>query len=161
MIGDIRPLRDQPTPVSVIVCGLVCALAATVQVGFLNRLPILGAGAELVLAVVCLIGWRRGTLCAAVGGVVGGFILDALCTDGISLSPLLFLAAGVYMSMIVRRFFDHPITYALSLLPPALIVALERAIRAGELKVFFGVWIGVYLASVVIYLPRVLRKRRR
>lgn len=161
MIGEIRSLRDQPTPVSVVICGLIGWLSAMVQVGFLNRLPILGAGGELVLAVACLIGWRRGPLCAAVSGVVGGFVLDALCGTGLSLSPLLFFAAGICMSMLIRRFFDHPLTYAVSLLPPAVAVGIERAIRAGRLKVFFGVLIGVYLASAVIYLPRFLRRRRR
>ena len=161
MIGEIRSLRDQPTPLSVVVCGLLCALAAMIQVGFLNQLPILGAGAELVLAVVCLIGWRRGTLCAAVGGVVGGYVLDSLCTTGLSLSPFLMLIGGVFMSMIVRRLLDHPLTYALSLLPPMIVVGLERAIRAGRVKVFFGVWIGVYLMSAVVYLPRCLRRRSR
>ena len=52
MIDEIRSMRDRPTPFWVIVCGLLGWLAAMVQVGFLNKLPILGAGAELVLAVV-------------------------------------------------------------------------------------------------------------
>lgn len=161
MIDDIRPLRDRPTPVMVLICGLIGWLAAMIQLGFFHRLPLLGAGAEIVLAVVCLIGWRRGTLCAAVSGLVGGFMLDAMSTVGISLSPILFLAAGVYMSMIVRRFFDHPLTYFVSLLPPVIVVGIVRAVYAGKVKVFFGVVIGVYLAAAVLYLPRVLRKRRR
>ena len=161
MIDDIRPLRDRPTPVMVLVCGLIGWLAAMVQIGFFNRLPLLEAGAEIVLAVVCLIGWRRGTLCAAVSGLVGGFVLDAMSTVGISLSPVLFLVAGIYMSMIVRRFFDHPLTYFVSFLPPVIVVGIVRAIYAGRVKAFFGVLIGAYLAAAVMYLPRVLRRRRR
>lgn len=155
--GKIQSVRERPTTMSVVLCALLCWLLAMVQVGFFNRLPIFGATIELVLAAVCYIGWRRGALTGAVAGTVGGFILDALTATGVSLLPIIFAVAGIYMAMAAERLFDHPFTYGLTLLPVYALMGGYRALWCGQFMRVFAVMAGGYLVSLVIYVPSAIR----
>lgn len=169
MIGDIRPVRERPSPLSVILLCLLVWICAMFQVGFLHRLPLFGAPMELTLAVVCMIGWRRGALTGAIVGTVGGYVLDSLAGTGVSLCPLLFLAAGVLMGLLAERLFDRPITYLLSLFPVCISFFLYRAIASeavgfgGKVLYALAVLFGAVLAGIIIELPVAVRyyKRRK
>ncbi len=169
MIGNIRPVRERPSPLSVVLLCLLTWLCAMLQIGFLNRLPLFGAPIELTLVAVCMIGWKKGALTGAVTGLVGGYVLDSLSGTGLSLGPLLLLAAGVMMGYLAERLFDRPITYLLSLLPVGILFSLYRAI-AGEAAGFGGraahfgaVLLGVVIAGILIELPHMVRyyKKRK
>ena len=161
--GDIRSVRERPTPLSVILHALLIWVVAMVQVGFFNRLPLFGATVEIVLCGVAYVGWRKGALTGAVTGVLGGFMLDALGTQGLSLSPVILMAVGVYAAFVAERLFDHPITYLLAMLPVNLGVAVWRAVQVGSWKHAFAVLAASYLATLFVYLPTIVRrfKKRR
>lgn len=161
--GDIRSVRERPTPLSVILHALLIWVVAMVQLGFFNRVPLFGATVEVVLCGVFYVGWRRGALTGAVTGVVGGFVLDALGTSGISLLPLVMMVVGIYAAFIAERLFDHPLTYLLSLLPVHIVFAAWRAVSLGSFPHAFAVLGGAYIASFAIYLPSLVRrfKKRR
>lgn len=169
MIAEIRPVRERPSPLSVVLLSLLAWLCAMLQVGFFNRLPLLGFPIELTLVAVCMIGWRRGSLTGAVAGIVGGYVLDSLSATGLSLCPLLLLAAGVVMGLLAERLFDHPVTYLLSLLPIGIVFSLYRALTsesvgfAGKARCFGVVLLGIVLAAIVLELPRAVRyyKKRK
>ena len=155
--GDIRSVRERPTVLSVVLCALLCWLLTTLQIGFFNRLPIFGATVEVVFAAVLYVGWRRGALTGAVAGLVGGFMLDALGSGGLSVLPLLYLVAAVYMALAAERLFDHPLTYLLALLPPFAVLGGYRALSVGRFSHVLAVMLGAYLVSVLIYLPSAIR----
>ena len=159
--GEIHSVRERPTALSVILHALLMWLLCMIQVGFFNRIPLFGATVELVLAGVCYIGWRRGALTGAVAGVVGGFMLDALSTAGLSLSPLIFMAAGIYMAVSAEHLFDRPLTYLLALLPVHVLIGIWRAVVVGSFTHFFAVLLAAYVASIAAYLPSVVRFFRK
>ena len=159
--GDIRSVRERPTPLSVIVHALLIWVVAMVQVGFFNRLPLFGATIEVVLCGVAYVGWRRGALTGALTGVVGGFMLDALGEAGLSLSPLVFMVVGIYAAFVAERLFDHPLTYLLALSPVHLAVAVWRAVEVGSWVHALAVLAGAYLASIATYAPTILRKIKK
>lgn len=169
MIGDIRPVRERPAPLSVLLLCLLVWLCAMFQIGFLNRLPLLGSPIELTLVVVCMIGWRKGALLGAVTGMVGGYLLDSLSSTGISLCPLLLLAAGVLMGMLAERLFHHSVTYLIALLPVGVAFSLFRALMSeaatfgGKARVFGATLLGIVLAAVLLELPALVRyyKKRK
>ena len=155
--GDIRSVRERPTVPSVIVCALICWLAASVQVGFFHALPVCGAVVELTFALVCYIGWRRGALTGAVAGVVGGFVLDALTTVGLSVLPVLFMLGGIYMALAAEHLFDRPLTHLLALLPAYAVLGGYRAMVVGRFSHLFAVLLAGYIASVILYIPSAIR----
>jgi hypothetical protein len=139
------------------------------QVGFLHRLPLFGAPMELTLIAVCMIGWKKGALTGAIVGTVGGYVLDSLSSTGISLCPLLFLAAGVLMGLLAERLFDRPVTYLLALLPVCIMFSIYRAFTseavgfADKALYALAVLFGAVLAGIVVELPAAIRyyKRRK
>ncbi len=169
MIGDIRPVRERPAPLSVILLCLLVWLCAMFQIGFLNRLPLLGAPIELTPVVVCMIGWRKGALTGAIAGTVGGYVLDSLSVTGVSLCPLLLLAAGVLMGILADRLFRHSITYLISILPVGIVFALYRAIVSeaagfgGKARTFGAMLLGILVAATLLELPALIRyyKKRK
>ena len=161
MIGEIRSIREKPSVQTVVLCAVLCWLVAMLQVGFLNRLPLLGATVELLFAVVCLIGWKKGGVTGAVAGTVGGFTLDALTSVGISFSPLLFALAGIFMGYMARRLFDHALTYLLSVLPALICLCALRALAVSRFTHAFAVLLGGVIASALLYLPSAVRHVRQ
>lgn len=169
MIGDIRPVRERPAPLSVILLCLLVWLCATFQIGFLNRLPLLGTPIELTLVAVCMIGWRKGALTGAITGLFGGYVLDSLSNTGVCLCPLLLLAAGALMGILAERLFRHSITYLISLLPVGVAFALYRALIGeaaafgGKARTFGATLLGILLAAIILELPALIRycKKRK
>ena len=161
MIPEIRSVRERPNPWTVVLFSVICWLVAMLQVGCLNRMPLFGATIELLFASVCLIGWKKGAVTGAVTGIVGGFTLDALSAVSISLSPLLFALAGIWMGRIARRLFDHPLTYLLSVLPAFVCLSGLRAVTAARFSHLFAVLLGGMLASAALYLPAAVRWIKR
>ena len=167
MIGDIRPVRERPAPLSVLLLCLLVWLCAMFQIGFLNRLPLLGSPIELTPVVVCMIGWRKGALLGAVTGMVGGYLLDSLSSTGISLCPLLLLAAGVLMGMLAERLFQHSVTYLIALLPVGVAFSLFRALMSeaatfgGKARTFGAALLGILLAAVLLELPALIKQYKK
>ena len=170
MIGDIRPVRERPAPLSVILLCLLTWLCAMFQIGFLNHLPLLGAPIELTMVVVCMIGWRKGALTGAITGLFGGYVLDSLSVTGVSLCPLLLLAAGVAMGLLADRLFRHSLTYLIALLPVGVAFALYRALFSSEAATLGGkaralgaTLLGIVIAAILLELPALIRyyKKRK
>ena len=159
--GDIRSVRERPTPLSVILHAFLIWVIAMIQVGFFNRIPFFGATVELVLCGVAYIGWRRGALTGAVIGVIGGYMLDALGSTGISVAPLVFMLVGIYAAVCAEHLFDHPLTYLLALLPVHLGISVWRAVAYGSFLHVFAVLGGAYIASLAVYIPTIVRRVRR
>ena len=93
--------------------------------------------------------------------VVGGFMLDALSTTGISISPVIFMVAGIGLAYLSEHLFDGPVTYLLALLPAHIALAVLRAVQFGSFVHAFAVLLVVYIASVAAYIPTMVRSFRK
>ena len=126
-----------------------------------SRCPIFGATVELTLALVLLLGWKKGPVAGAVFGMIGGFLLDALVGVGISVLPLLFLVCGVYAAFAARRLFDHSLTYLLMTVPAYVVVGAWRAICEKSFAHLFAVVLAGIIGSLIVYIPAAVRYFRR
>lgn len=83
MIGPVRTI------------GLV-VLAAVVQVASIGGAKVLGATPDLLLVVVILIAWSRGSLAGSASGFVGGLLVDVTTLDHLGISALVLTLAGYW-----------------------------------------------------------------
>lgn len=84
-----------------IIFSLLLILCALLQVSFIKVSGIVPA---VVLSLVCAIGFVCGELLGGVCGIIGGTVLDIIGSEGISLSPLLFMLAGFFCGYLLRYF---------------------------------------------------------
>lgn len=157
-IKDDRKLAREPlTPLKWALYLLLLWLFCIIQASFLSYVPIFGATVEMTLALVLLLGWKRGPIAGAVFGMIGGFLLDALTGVGISVLPLLFLVCGVYAAFAARRLFDHPLTYVLMTIPAHLLLGAWRALGEKSIVHLFAVLLAGLIGSVIVYIPAAVR----
>lgn len=161
-IRDDRKLAREPlTPLKWALYLLLLWLFCIIQASFLSYVPIFGATVELTLALVLLLGWKKGPVAGAVFGMIGGFLLDALVGVGISVLPLLFLLCGIYAAFTARRLFDHPLTYLLMTVPAYVVVGAWRAICEKSFVHLFAVVLAGIIGSLIVYIPAAVRYFRR
>ena len=161
-IRDDRKLAREPlTPLKWALYLLLLWLFCIIQASFLSYVPIFGATVELTLALVLLLGWKKGPVAGAVFGMIGGFLLDALVGVGISVLPLLFLLCGIYAAFTARRLFDHPLTYLLMTVPAYVVVGAWRAICEKSFAHLFAVVLAGIIGSLIVYIPAAVRYFRR
>ena len=161
-IRDDRKLAREPlTPLKWVLYLLLLWLFCIIQASFLSYVPVFGATVELTLALVLLLGWKKGPVAGAVFGMIGGFLLDALVGVGISVLPLLFLLCGIYAAFTARRLFDHPLTYLLMTVPAYVVVGAWRAICEKSFVHLFAVVLAGIIGSLIVYIPAAVRYFRR
>ena len=161
MIDEIRPFKERPGPWRLLVFALLGWLVSMIQVGFLGRLPLLGAPIPLLAAVCVLVAWKYGAASGAVLGVVGGLTLDVLSAHALALSPLLLVAFAIYTDRAAARLFDHPLSRLLAALPPYAVWGAVTALRAGSLATGAAALLGAILATVLLSIPGFVRLLRR
>ena len=161
MIDEIRPVRERPSVLSLILYGLLAWLCAMLQVGFFNRLPLLGATLPLLLAVTVRVAWRRGEVTGAIFAAVGGVVLDALTSPALSLSPLFLVPVAIYAGWAAKRLFDHPLTLLLVTLPPCAVASVLRGVRDGSVKIALATLLGGLLVTAALLIPSTLKRIRK
>ena len=161
MIDEIRPIKERPSPLLLLLFGLLGWLCATVEVGALHRLPLMGAALPLVWSAAVQVSWRRGAATGAVFSLVGGIALDALCGHTVYLTPLLLIAVCVYTHLAARCLFDHPVTRCLVALPPLALLALLEGIRSESARAGLGCLVGGVIVTLLLLLPLTVRRLRR
>ena len=161
MIDEIRPFKERPGALSLILFGLLGWLCAMLQVGFFHRLPLMTAAMPLLCVVCVLVSWRRGEVTGAVLGAVGGLTLDALAAARICLTPLLLIALALYVGWASRRLFDHPVSRLLVGLPPYVCLGVIRGMREHSTRAAFGTFLGAMLLTALLLLPYTVRYIKR
>ncbi len=156
-IKQYRVKSEQPTPLRWAVLILLMWLFSMLQAAFLSYVPFFGATMELTAALVLLIAWKRGPLVGGILGMIGGFLLDALMGQSISLLPLILFGFGVYAALAAKRLFDHPVTYFLMTLPAYLILGIWRAVNVGKFSHLFAVVFAGVVGSLIVYLPALVK----
>lgn len=87
--------------ITVIILSLILIVLSLFQVSFFK---VFGKVPALVLSFVCATGFVFGEKLGGVCGIVGGFFIDIVGSDGISFSPLIFMLAGYFCGYFLKIF---------------------------------------------------------
>lgn len=92
---------DAGAVVKGIIFSLMLVVCAPIQVSFFK---VFGVVPAVVLSLVCAIGFVCGEMLGCICGIIGGTFLDIIGSEGISLSPLLFMLAGFFCGYLLKIF---------------------------------------------------------
>ncbi len=90
-----------------IICGALMITFALLQTTVFARFKPFGAVPDLMFALTVAIAFSEGEKWGGVCGLIGALIIDALSGYGITLLPLLYVAAGIMCGYLVRDFFSN------------------------------------------------------
>ena len=101
--GRIDKMRSSMMRKRVILYSIVIFLLAVARGSFFARLEILPASPDLVLGVVAAVAVVDSIETAAITGVIGGVITDAVGGFGMYLSPIVYLVAAIVIAMATKK----------------------------------------------------------
>ena len=160
-IKQYRVTGEQPTPLRWVILILTVWLFCMIQTAFLSYVPLFGATIELTAAFVLLVAWKRGPVVGGILGVVGGFLLDALMGQSVSILPVMLLGFGLYAAFAAKLLFDQPLTYMIMTLPAYVVLGVWRAVSVGRFVHLFAVVFAGVIGSVIVYIPTLVKVLRR
>lgn len=124
------PTRIDPKTVrQVLIYGLLLFLLSVVQCSFLAQLKFLPATPDLILAALCALLLTEERSPVLIGAVAGGFLIDAIGTSGLFLSPLFYLAAALILAPIAAKLLPRFLSWLLLMLPALLLRLGYSALR--------------------------------
>ena len=94
----------------------VIFLIAIIQCSFFAELRILSAVPDLILGLVVGIAMLDSQKAAVVCGVGAGFVIDAIGSSGLSLSPLFYMLIGALCGALAKKMLPRFLSWALNLL---------------------------------------------
>lgn len=100
----------------VCIWGLFLMLLACAQCSFFARLHLLPATPDLILGALLAILVLDSTPAAAIAAVGGGILIDALGAEGVSWSPLFYLALMALMGLLATKMLQGFAAYFVLLL---------------------------------------------
>ena len=119
--GRIDKMRSSMMKKRVLLYSAVIFLLAVARGSFFARLEILPVSPDLVLAVVAAVAVVDSIETAAITGVIGGVITDAVCGYGMYLSPAVYLVAAVVIAMATKKMMPRYLSW-LATLPIACLI---------------------------------------
>ena len=90
-------------------------LLAVIQCSFFSQLSFLPATPDLILGLIVGIAMLDSQKAAAVTGVGAGFVIDAIGSSGLSLSPLFYLFVGALCGAFAKKMLPSFISWLVSL----------------------------------------------
>ena len=99
-------------------------LIAIIQCSFFSQLKILPAVPDLILGTVVGIAMLDSQRAAVVCGIGAGFVIDAIGSSGLSLSPLFYMLIGALCGALAKKMLPRFVSWALNLLIFSLAKAL-------------------------------------
>lgn len=135
-------------------------LLGVAQCSFFTRLTPLPAVPDLVLAAVAAIAIFESQGTAVVCSIGAGFMIDALGSSGISLSPIFLLLVAILSSEISKKLIPSFLTWPLVLLPAALLKSLFTLLNVLLItdslaigKIFLSILLPELIVTVIVSLP--------
>ena len=132
----------------VIFYGVLFFLLSVLQGSFFGQLSFLSVVPNLALGGVAAVALLDDERSAAVCGIAAGFIADAIGGSGISLSPLLFLAAAIVCSEISKKMLPHFLSWLVLMLIAAVLGACMTVLNI--IVSFDGVAISAIFKSLLL-----------
>lgn len=136
----------------ILVWGATLFILAVAQCSFFTGLTFIPAVPNIVLGAVAAISVFDTQRTAAVCGIAGGFLCDALGGSGISLSPIALFLVAIVCSELSKKLIPSFLTWAALLIPASLVGAVFTLIN---ISVSFGRPAFGYLLKSVL-LPELL-----
>ena len=100
---------------SLVYCPVIF-LVAIIQCSFFAQLKILPAVPDLILGLIVGIAMLDSQKAAVVCGVGAGFVIDAMGSSGLSLSPLFYMLIGALCGALAKKMLPRFLSWALNLL---------------------------------------------
>ena len=94
----------------------VIFLVAIIQCSFFAQLKILPAVPDLILGLVVGIAMLDSQKAAVVCGIGAGFVIDAIGSSGLSLSPLFYMLIGALCGALAKKMLPRFISWVVNLL---------------------------------------------
>ena len=121
----------------IVIYGILFFLLAVLQCAFFTQLTLFGAVPDLILGAVCGVAMLDSREAAMICGIASGFLIDALGSTGLSLSPLLLLLLAMVISVLATKMLSNFLCW-LALLGcgavcGAVITAIEIALSTKSL----------------------------
>ena len=145
-----------------IVYVLLIPLTVIAQCAFFPFIDICPATPDLLLGTLLAIALLDGLESASVCAVCGGFMLDAIGSSGLALSPVIYLVfvltVGALSRKVLKRFASYSLLLALSLVYRALSTLICLALSGNlsippEIWVFTEVILPEMLTTALLCLP--------
>lgn len=99
------------------------------QCSFFTELSFISAVPNIVMGTVAAIAFLDSQRSAVICALASGFMIDALGSSGISLSPIAFLAVVLVSSEIAKKILPTFISWLIIILPSAIINSIFTVIR--------------------------------
>jgi rod shape-determining protein MreD len=116
----------------IIVYALLIPLTVLAQCAFFPFIDLCPATPDLMLGTLLAIALLDGLESASVCAVCGGFLLDAIGSSGLALSPIVYLVfvltVGALSRKVLKRFASYSLLLALSLVYRALMTLICLAL---------------------------------
>lgn len=147
------------------ISGIVLFLASLLQTSFLPMLEPFGAIPDLVLILVCGVAFYLGPVDGALFGLVAGLLIDALGGGGLFLSPVFYVAIGVFGGVLssnsfANKFIHWCIYSVLFCLAKAIYSMFIILLSAGEIRLGAAIvssvvpeLVGTFLLSLALVYP--------
>ena len=113
----------------VVVYGLLLLLLGSAQVSFFARVVWLPAIPDLLLGTVVALSLLESERVAVVAAIGGGFLIDALGSVGVSLSPILYLIVALAICPLAAKMLPRFLSWALLMLPALVLRMAYGALR--------------------------------
>ena len=101
--GRIDKMRSSMMKKRVLLYSAVIFLLAVARGSFFAKLEILPVSPDLVLGAVAAVAVVDSIETAAITGVIGGVITDAVCGFGMYLSPIVYLVVAIAIAMATKK----------------------------------------------------------
>ncbi len=90
-----------------VICALLIIFFAVLQTTFFARFKIFGVTPDLMFALTIAIAFSEGEKWGGICGLISAIVIDSLSGYGLTLLPILYVAAGILCGLLVRDFFSN------------------------------------------------------
>jgi hypothetical protein len=105
--GKLRPDIDTQAIAKAVVCGLYIIIAALMQTTVFARFNFFGAVPDLMLTSVIVISMYGGEKWGAGFGIFAGYLIDALASSGLALSPIVYMMFGCVCGILTKYYLKN------------------------------------------------------
>ncbi len=91
----------------VLICAALIIFFAILQTTFFARFKIFGVTPDLMFALTVAIAFSEGEKWGGICGLISAVVIDSLSGYGLTLLPILYVAAGLLCGLLVRDFFSN------------------------------------------------------
>ncbi len=135
-------------------------ILAVVQCSLLAQIKILPSVPDLIIGVIVAIAMLDSQKAAAVCGIGAGFVIDAIGSSGLSLSPLFYLLCGALCGALAKKMLPSFVSWFVSLLIFSLAKCVLTVLNilyitteVSPIRVLLDTLLPEFICTVIFCLP--------